>query len=275
MSEEIKVPIKDMILKAMAYNGCDYEEEAISLLRMYFIAALNLRYIYHFDLERFVNKFTSKVKKIVQINNDSTLSYNEITKNKTLVISSGDDDKDIEFYKAVTEVLCCNEEKKDGSMLRTALTEIAAERIKQMSDEGSLIILPEKKTETICGKELVTRSGYKRFNLLITLVNQLLLLIDLPIIYVEQKTFYVGIEMICSILEKNKIIKLLLSTLDAIYSLYISRLTTGKSSDKELKLIETYQLYLNSIFKNNKSYIFFTATLTSDDLRNKCIKYKK
>lgn len=57
---EIKIPIKDIIEKSMRSHSSLYSEESIALLRKYFIACMNLRFIEPEYLKNCVDEFTKK-----------------------------------------------------------------------------------------------------------------------------------------------------------------------------------------------------------------------
>lgn len=272
----IKVPIKDMILNAIEKNNCEYEEISIDFLRAYFVAGLNLGFIDIYDLDTLIGRFASRIKRILiiheNLSENSVKDSCQIIRESILMISEKTDEKAIDFFKAITEVLFRSENKKYGTVFRTVISEIVAERIENMHMNNSRIIMPAIDNEVIGNSHLTIRAGYQKYNLFITLLKQFLIMMDFNENLIIRRAFDEGIDKVYDEIIENEDSMLLMNT---IYNLYTDRVENNQYSANEIKLIEGYQLFVNSLFKKtNRSYYAFLALVTTDSLRKKCMSDK-
>ena len=174
---DIKIPMLTIVERSMNKNGARYMEDEFNLLRKYFISCLNLRYLLPKDLSIMVDKFSDKVKFIVlSYNGISKLDYYKISDgvlyiNGNLKISSPEL-YEISFYKAVTEVIFGK--IKGFEAFNTSICQMVAEKVYNMSENNSPIIMPSLKKDVIGDVTHNLRSGYNNYNLIITLLKQLI-----------------------------------------------------------------------------------------------------
>lgn len=242
-TKDIKVPIKRIILDAVEENGCEYDEYLVLLLRMYFIACLNLDFIDLDDLEAFVAKFTQTIKAMEIIDNSQTQRKlcNHIVMNNRLTILNGDQPEHaIEFFAAVTEVLFQSKGKENGAAFRATIAETVAEKIENMQIFQSRIIIPKTETEFIGENAIILRGGYQRLNLMITLLKQFFMMMNYNENIIIRRAFYEGIDTVFDKATEEENAKLLMDALDSIYNLYIDRIENDKCTANEIKLIEHY-----------------------------------
>ncbi len=275
-SKDIKIPIKAIVEQAMYSNGAKYEEDEFNLLRRYFIACLNLGYMLPTDLTKMVNKFASKIKIIVlNYNNVNKMDYYVI--NGSILYINGQLKSDnitfyeINFFKAVSEVLF--ETNDNNISLSNALCEIAAEKIYNMDVNGSRIIMPHTTTETILNDQIQIRAGYLNYNLIISLLKQLFMSKKINENRVIHDMYFEGYNKFVSNLLLDSNTKLLVEVLDSICAMYISRKVKNHPNAQEKLLIDKYQILINDSFSTiDQNYYAFCALITSDSLREKCMK---
>ena len=276
--KDIKIPIKAIVEQAMNNNGAKYEEDEFNLLRKYFIACLNLGYMQPKDLVPMVNKFAAKVKFIV-------LNYGNVNKMDYYVISNGvlyingslKDSNDafyqINFYKAVSEAIF---ETNDIHMgLSNALTNMTAEKIYNMDVNASRIVMPKTDNEILSNNvQIQIRSGYMNYNLIISLLKQFFICKGINENRVIHDMYFEGYNAVINrVLPEDNTTKLLLQVLDNLMIMYISRKVINKPNDKEKELLDKYQIIINDMFtKMDQNYFAFCALITTDELRQKCMK---
>ncbi len=276
--KDIKIPIKAIVEQAMTTNGAKYEEDEFNLLRKYFIACLNLGYMQPKDLVPMVNKFASKVKFIV-------LNYNNVNKMDYYVISNGvlyingalKDTNDafyqINFYKAVSETIFGMHDSHIG--LANALTNMTAEKIYNMDVNASRIVMPKTDNEMLFNNvQIQVRSGYMNYNLIISLLKQFFICKGINENRVIHDMYFEGYDtVIARVLPNDSNTNLLLQVLDNLTIMYIQRKVMNKPSDKEKELLDKYQIIVNDMFtKMDQNYFAFCALVTTDELRQKCMK---
>lgn len=274
-SKDIKVPIKTIIEESMKKNSVAYEEDVIILLRRYFIACLNLGFLQVDNLKTIVDKFTSKIS---NINNNysyiNKLDYYFISSSSLYICGKllewSEEKYVMNFYKAVTEVIFDSNDEHIG--FNCALCEMAAEKVFNMDVNNSRIIM-SKTTEEIIGYEKIQiRAGYENYNLIISLLKQLLISKDCN----ENKLIYDMFHNCYNEVLKNFIddetTLLLINVLDKLCIMYISRLVLLKTNVNEKYLLDKYQLLVNKLFNNiSHEYFAFCALITSDELRRICM----
>lgn len=276
--KDIKIPIKAIVEQAMTNNGARYEEDEFNLLRKYFIACLNLGYMQPKDLVPMVNKFANKVKFII-------LNYTNVNKMDYYVINNGvlyingalKDTNDmfyqINFYKAVSETIF--DTNDNHIALSNALTNMTAEKIYNMDVNASRIVMPKTENEILFNNtQIQVRSGYANYNLIISLLKQFFICKGINENRLIHDMFFEGYDtVITRVLPKDSNTELLLQVLDNLMIMYISRKVMNKPSDKEKEMLDKYQIIVNDMFtKMDQNYFAFCALITTDELRQKCMK---
>lgn len=275
-SKDIKIPIKAIVEQAMSSNGAKYEEDEFNLLRKYFIACLNLGYMEPKDLVPMVNKFAVKIKLIV-------LNYNNVNKMDYYVINNGvlyingtlkDDNPmfyEINFYKAVTEAVFGANDNHIG--ISNALCNMAAEKIYNMDANGSRIVMPRTDNEMIGDAQIQIRAGYNNYNLVISLLKQLFICKGINENKVLRDMYFEGYDKIFNNLLTDNNSKLLIDVLDKLCIMYIQRRVMNQTNPSEKALLDKYQIIVNDMFtKMDQNYFAFCALITTDELRQKCMK---
>ena len=274
--KDIKIPIKAIVEQAMTTNGARYEEDEFNLLRKYFIACLNLGYMEPKDLVPMVNKFAAKIKLIV-------LNYNNVNKMDYYMISNGvlyinerlkiDNPMfyEINFYKAVTQTVFNANDNHIG--ISNALCNMAAEKIYNMDTNGSRIIMPKTDNEMIGNEQIQIRAGYTNYNLVISLLKQLFICKGINENRVLHDMYFEGYENVINKLSFDDNSKLLLDVLDKLCIMYIQRRVMNQTNPSEKTLLDKYQIIVNDMFtKMDQNYFAFCALITTDELRQKCMK---
>lgn len=275
-SKDIKIPIKAIVEQAMTTNGAKYEEDEFNLLRKYFIACLNLGYMLPNDLVPMVNKFATKVKLIV-------LNYNNVNKMDYYMINNGilyisgmlkDNNSafyEINFYKAVTETVFGSNDKHIG--ISNAICNMVAEKIYNMDTNGSRIVMPRTDKEMLGDGEIQIRAGYMNYNLIISLMKQLFISKGINENKVAKEMFFNGYDSVINNLFKDSNDILLLDVLDKLCIMYINRKVRNMPNPSEKVLLDKYQIIINDTFtKLDQNYFAFCALITTDELRQKCMK---
>ena len=276
---DIKIPIRAIVEQAMKNNGASYEEYEFNALRRYFIACLNLGFLEPKDLVPMVNKFAQKIKLIsTSYNSINKMDYYMISEN-VLYINGDLKDKndtfyDVNFFKAVTETIFNANDKHIG--ISNALCNMAAEKIYNMDDSGSRIIMPKTDAEMIGKKKIEIRAGYMNYNLIISLTKQLFMCLGLNENIIIKRMYFEGFDEVFNDIFTSKNMLLLVSVLDKLCILYINRKVKGIINPSEYELINKYQIMINDSFETiNQNYFAFCALITNDDLRKKCMEKLK
>ena len=275
-SKEVKIPIKLIVEQAMMSNGAKYEEDEFNLLRKYFIACLNLGFLKPEDLVTMVNKFASRIKFIaLNYNNINKMDYYMIN-NGVLYISGALKDNnyafyEINFYKAVSETIFMANDKHIG--FSNAITNMTAEKIYNMDTNESRIILP-KTTEDMQGNDKIKlRAGYENYNLIISLLKQLFISKGINENKVIHNMYFDGYDKVLNEILHESNDLLLLDVLDKITIMYINRKVHKNVNPSEKMLTDKYQIIINETFtKMDQNYLAFCALITTDELREKCMK---
>lgn len=275
-TKDIKIPIKAIVEEAMITNGAKYSEDEFNLLRKYFIACLNLGYIKPNDLKEMVYKFARKIKLIVlNYNNVNKMDYYMIS-NGILYISGALKDNNftfyqINFYKAVTETIFDANDTHIG--LSNAICNMVAEKVYNMDTNGSRIIMPQTSIENIGDKRIEIRSGYSNYNLIISLLKQLFICKKINENNIIHDMYFKGYDNVVNTIITDGSTKLLIDVLDKLCIMYIKRIVLKEVNPSEMVLLEKYQIIINDMFKGvDQSYFAFCALITSDELREKCMK---
>ena len=67
--------------------------------------------------------------------------------------------------------------------------------------------------------------------------------------------------------------KLLINVLDKLCIMYIKRIVMKQTDSSEQALLDKYQIIVNDMFtKMDQNYFAFCALITTDELREKCMK---
>ena len=275
-SKDIKIPIKAIVEHAMTTNGARYEEDEFNLLRKYFIACLNLGYMEPKDLVPMVNKFAEKIKLIVlNYNNVNKMDYYVIN-NGVLYISGALKDNnpmfyEINFYKAVTETVFNANDNHIG--ISNALCNMAAEKIYNMDTNGSRIVMPRTDEEIIGSDKIQVRAGYNNYNLIISLLKQLFICKSINENKVLHDMYFKGYDTVLKDTITDDNLKLLIDVLDKLCIMYIQRKVMNQTNASEKALLDKYQIIVNDMFtKMDQNYFAFCALITTDELRQKCMK---
>lgn len=275
-SKDIKIPIKAIVEHAMTTNGARYEEDEFNLLRKYFIACLNLGYMEPKDLVPMVNKFAEKIKLIVlNYNNVNKMDYYVIN-NGVLYISGALKDNnpmfyEINFYKAVTETVFNANDNHIG--ISNALCNMAAEKIYNMDTNGSRIVMPRTDEEMIGNDKIQVRAGYNNYNLIISLLKQLFICKGINENKVLHDMYFKGYDTVLKDTISDDNLKLLIDVLDKLCIMYIQRKVMNQTNASEKALLDKYQIIVNDMFtKMDQNYFAFCALITTDELRQKCMK---
>lgn len=274
--KDIKIPIKDIVMQAMTSNDARYEEDEFNLLRRYFIACLNLGYMEPKDLVPMVNKFASKIKFI-------SLMFNRVNKMDYYMVSNGvlyingalkesnSAFYETNFYKAVTEVIF--EANDNHIALSNALCNMTAEKIYTMDTTGSRIVMPKTHEEEINGKKIQIRAGYTNYNLIISLLKQLFICKGINENKLIHDMYFNGYESVIKNIFTDDNTKLLIDVLDKLCIMYIKRIVMKQTDSSEQALLDKYQIIVNDMFtKMDQNYFAFCALITTDELREKCMK---
>lgn len=280
-SKDVKIPIKDLLQKSVVKNSASYDEDEFNLLRKYYIACLNLGFFEPNDLPVMIDKFTSKIKKIITDCKVKKLIDSYVLDDSVLYINGFIKDDfselyEMNFYKAVTETIW--QINKEHLGLSNALSEMAAEKIYTMDQKGTRIIMPKTSKEKIGDIEIEIRSGYERFNLLISCVKQLFICRNInENILIHDMCFNGYDSVISELCDKRlnfKNSKTIIALLDNICVMYMQRLTKKEPHPKELEVLRIYQSYVNGLFENYNigEYFAFLALVTEDSLRNEFIE---
>ena len=275
-TKDIKIPIKAIVEEAMISNGAKYSEDEFNLLRKYFIACLNLGYMQPKDLKDMVYKFARKIKLIVlNYNNVNKMDYYMIS-NGILYISGALKDNNfafyqVNFYKATTEVVFGTNDTHIG--LSNAICNMVAEKIYNMDTNGSRIIMPQTSTENIGDNKIEIRSGYSNYNLIISLLKQLFICKGINENNVIRDMYFNGYDNVVNTIITDNSVKLLIDVLDKLCIMYIRRIVLKEVNPSEMVLLEKYQIIINDMFtKVDQNYFAFCALITTDELREKCMK---
>lgn len=275
-SKDIKIPIKAIVEHAMNTNGARYEEDEFNLLRKYFIACLNLGYMEPKDLVPMVNKFAEKIKLIVlNYNNVNKMDYYVIN-NGVLYISGALKESnpmfyEINFYKAVTETVFNANDNHIG--ISNALCNMAAEKIYNMDTNGSRIVMPRTDEELIGSDKIQVRAGYNNYNLIISLLKQLFICKNINENKVLHDMYFKGYDTVLKDTITDDNLKLLIDVLDKLCIMYIQRKVMNQTNASEKALLDKYQIIVNDMFtKMDQNYFAFCALITTDELRQKCMK---
>ena len=275
-SKDIKIPIKAIVEHAMTTNGARYEEDEFNLLRKYFIACLNLGYMEPKDLVPMVNKFAEKIKLIVlNYNNVNKMDYYVIN-NGVLYISGALKDNnpmfyEVNFYKAVTETVFNANDNHIG--ISNALCNMAAEKIYNMDTNGSRIVMPRTDEEMIGNNKIQVRAGYNNYNLIISLLKQLFICKGINENKVLHDMYFKGYDTVLKDTISDDNLKLLIDVLDKLCIMYIQRKVMNQTNASEKALLDKYQIIVNDMFtKMDQNYFAFCALITTDELRQKCMK---
>lgn len=275
-SKDIKIPIKAIVEQAMTSNGAKYEEDEFNLLRKYFIACLNLGYMEPKDLVPMVNKFAYKIKLIVlNYNNVNKMDYYAINNGVLYINGALKDDNpmfyEINFYKAVTETVFNANDNHIG--ISNALCNMAAEKIYNMDTNGSRIVMPRTDNEVIDGKDIQIRAGYNNYNLIISLMKQLFICKGINENRVLHDMYFEGYDVVLNRTLTDSNSMLLLDVLDKLCIMYIKRRVMNQTNPSEMALLDKYQIIVNDMFtKMDQNYFAFCALVTTDELRQKCMK---
>ncbi len=272
----IKIPIKDIVENAVNQNRCNYPEDEFNLIRKYFIACLNLGYLVPKDLVEMVNKYCSKIKYITtNFNGNNKLDYYVIN-NGTLYLNgmlkdNNSDLYEINYYKAMSEVIF--NVSSNHEALANTLCEMTAEKVYNMDVNDSRIIMPTTANEMIEGVQIQLRAGYKNYNLAVNLLKQFFICKGINENKVIRDMFFDGYDKVIGDFVKDNNDKLVCDILDKINLIMINRIRTRQPFKGEKELIDKYQIIVNSMFdKIDQNYLAFCALVTTDELREKCMK---
>lgn len=286
---DVKVPIKGIIEGSLIKHNIEYPDEFILSLRRFYIASLNLGFLEVENLEKAVEKFTSNVKCIYicdsfdkfkvyitdEVNIINYLKDKYIFEKGILIIDysiiSSDAEgenaliNDICIYKAIAQIVFNSPSSLNS--FADIITEITAEKIENMSVNGSRIIIPKAVNEIVNGQIIYLRAGYHKYNLLINLAKQLFIALNINENMVIKDMMHGDFDSVFKDLNKSDF-KRYLILLNGIYKAYLKSNLFNREVDNYLELIDDYQKAVNDLFSHHdQNYFAFCALVTSDSLR--------
>ena len=277
-ARSVQIPIKTIVEQAMQRNGARYEEDEFNLLRKYFIACLNLGYLTPNDLVTMVNKFASRIKIIVlNYHNVNKMDYYMINNNVLYIAGHLKDSNEafyeINFYKAVTEAIFNADDTHIG--FSNAICNMAAEKIYNMDVNDMRIIMPKTDYDMQGNVKITLRAGYMNYNLIISLLKQLLISKGLNENRIIHDMYFKGYAEVLNSILDDSTSQLILEVLDKITIMYINRKVRNTPNESEKVLTDKYQIILNDSFKMvDQNYLAFCALITTDELREKLLSKK-
>ena len=155
---------------------------------------------------------------------------------------------------------------------KTAITEMIAERINdEIFKETTKFDCNDASNEIFPALHF----KYRRYTNFIRLLQQLFVMMDYSEDLLLYRCFQDGIDEVYEkITENNADTQFFMKTLDKIYAFYVERVDNGIFSSQEYELIENYQKCMNSFFtKVDTHYIKFFVLLTSEKLKDECLRY--
>lgn len=292
--KDVKVPIKDIIEISLLNHDIEYPDDFISALRKFYIASLNLGFLEIENLKKSVDKFTSRISKIVICNSiDELKSFNAdqisiinyikdsyIINEDTLILDdkllSEDLNKtemetfECNIYKAISQIIF--NAPYDLNTFADVITEITAEKIANMDTNGSRIIMPHSSELTINKQTITLRAGYTRYNLLINLTKQLFIALRINENVVIRDMMNEDFDSVLKRLSRSDF-KKCLGLLNNIYKAYLKVNIFNCEVDDYLELVNNYQVKVNDLFTHiDHNYLAFCALVTSDSLREKLME---
>ena len=178
---------------------------------------------------------------------------------------------EINFYKAVTETVFNANDNHIG--ISNALCNMAAEKIYNMDTNGSRIVMPRTDEEIIGSDKIQVRAGYNNYNLIISLLKQLFICKSINENKVLHDMYFKGYDTVLKDTITDDNLKLLIDVLDKLCIMYIQRKVMNQTNASEKALLDKYQIIVNDMFtKMDQNYFAFCALITTDELRQKCMK---
>ena len=133
--------------------------------------------------------------------------------------------------------------------------------------------MPQTSTENIGDKKIEIRSGYSNYNLIISLLKQLFICKGINENNVIHDMYFNGYDNVVNTIITDNSVKLLIDVLDKLCIMYIKRIVLKEVNPSEMVLLEKYQIIINDMFtKVDQNYFAFCALITTDELREKCMK---
>lgn len=292
--KDVKVPIKDVIEISLFNHDIEYPDNFISVLRKFYIASLNLGFLEIEDLKKSVDKFTSRISKIVICNSiDELKLFNAdqisiinyikdsyIINEDTLILDNKLLSEDLNktemetlecnIYKAISQIIF--NAPYDLNTFADVITEITAEKIANMDTNSSRIIMPHSSKLTINKQTITLRAGYTRYNLLINLTKQLFIALRINENVVIRDMMNEDFDSVLKRLNQSDF-KKCLGLLNNIYKAYLKVDIFNCEVDDYLELVNNYQVKVNDLFTHiDHNYLAFCALVTSDSLREKLME---
>lgn len=272
----VKIPMKTIVEKLLEYYDCEYEVYEVNLISRYFIACLNLGYAVPEDLEYVVSKLAKKVKKIEHsLSERNGLEYYKLDGDTLYVpdylILYDNELYDKTIFKAITEAVLGFDDEL--ACVSNAFLEIMAEKVFNMDVNDSRIIMPKTERYIVGDEVLTLRAGYENHKLTINLLKQLFICKNINENLLFRNMLSGSFKEEWEKLLEDKQVKSLLKMLNTIALMDMERCITEVVNQRELEYIETYQMLINNMFTQlNHNYLAFSALITTNDLRNKCVR---
>lgn len=289
----VKVPIKEIVLNSARKNDCVFDDDDVRILRAYFIALLNMKYIEYADLKKTVDFFTSRIKFIVwNKENELGKRYETMINNydivgTSIVISYNNDNpnplyetktEDSILFAAITEVLF--DANRNHSGFEKLMIQITSSNLLNMQITGEKQIMPATNEFNIGSRIVKTRTGYEENALYIGLLRQLFMVLDVDeellirelFMNKYKDTFQKLITSNGKAVYKHTV---LYSAFDVFMKMEEDRFYE-KSNSSEVDIITKYELLLNLLFdKGDEEYAKFLYFVPFDDLKIKMIDLKR
>ena len=274
--KDIKVPILDILTTSMNKYKSDYREEFIFLLRRFYIACLNLGFIQPYELESMVEKFVSKINKIVV---DQCVSEHKpyAVVNKILYIDKSEymlsDEQNMlverDFFRAAVEIITGSDDELIS--LNNAFCSMTSEKLINMSFNKSFVVKAKLCELTISKETVELRAGYEQNCLIIELLKQYFIALKINENFIIKDAFENSYEFSVKKYLKKFISDGYSKLLDKIYFFEVIREKFNYEDSLEIDLINKYQILVNDLFEtfDDENYLVFLALVTDENLRNK------
>ena len=144
-----------------------------------------------------------------------------------------------------------------------------------MDVNGSRIVMPKTDKETLYNNVgIEIRAGYINYNLIISLLKQLFMCKGLNENRIIHDMYFESYDTVINkYLGNDSNTNLILQVLDNLTIMYINRKVMSNPNPKEKEMLDKYQIIINDSFtKMDQNYFAFCALITTDELRQKCMK---
>ena len=285
-SSNVSVPIKSIVEHWVKKNQVDYPEEIIMAIRYYGIALLNLRFIQLEQLHDISDRITSAIKRVVFSDKpifNKLDHYRIVDQILYIDIKSAEPDTieyDITIFKAFTQALIEADDKRIG--FSNAICEMIAERVWKYKLKEEVIITPVLQHEIINGVPMQTITGYRNYDIIITMLLMYFHTNDISCDDVFRRMMKPN-GSYNNVLEEifdNFAAHILIDQLDKIAIMEIRRKGIDKETPTEAKCIRDYQknIFNMVIAENEKlsntNYGSFIGLVMEPQIRDFFLKIK-